>query len=69
MRAGKLWSMLAAAWLSWSMAISELANSWWGTTQRLSLAGGQAGATGDEPWQEWGLSPAKWWGSQAGTRP
>ena len=47
-----VWTMQAAAWLTWSMAISELANSWWGTTQMLSLAAAQAGATGGEPWQE-----------------
>lgn len=47
-----VWTMLAAVWLTWSMAISELANSWWGTTQTLSLAAAQAGATGGEPWQE-----------------
>jgi hydroxylaminobenzene mutase len=47
-----IWTILAAVWLTWSMAISELANSWWGTTQTLSLAAAQAGATGGEPWQE-----------------
>jgi hydroxylaminobenzene mutase len=47
-----VWAMGAAAWLTYSMAISELINSWWGTTQMLSLAAGQAGAIGGEPWQE-----------------
>ena len=47
-----VWVMVVAAWLTWSMAISEAANSWWGTTQMLSIAASQAGATGGEPWQE-----------------
>jgi hypothetical protein len=34
------------------MALSEVANSWWGTTRMLPLAARQAGATGGEPWQE-----------------
>ncbi len=44
--------MVVAAWLTWTMAISEVANAWWGTTQTLSIAASQAGATGGEPWQE-----------------
>ncbi len=47
-----VWVMVVAAWLTWTMAISEVANSWWGTTQMLSIAASQAGATGGEPWQE-----------------
>jgi hydroxylaminobenzene mutase len=47
-----IWVMVVAAWLTWTMAISEVANSWWGTTQMLSIAASQAGATGGEPWQE-----------------
>ena len=47
-----VWVMLVAAWLTWTMAISEVANSWWGTTKMLSIASSQAGATGGEPWQE-----------------
>ena len=47
-----VWVMVVAAWLTWSMAISEVANSWWGTTQMLPIAASQAGATGGEPWQE-----------------
>ena len=35
-----------------SMALSEVANAWWGTLQPLSIAASQAGATGDEPWHE-----------------
>ncbi len=44
--------MLVAAWLIWPMALSEAANSWWGTTQMLPIAAGQAGATGGTAWQE-----------------
>lgn len=44
--------MLLAAWLTWTMALSELANAWWGTLQPLSIAAAQAAATGGEPWQE-----------------
>src|SRR5580658_9417678 len=44
--------MLLAAWLTWSMALSEVANSWWGTNQILPIAAGQAGATGGAAWQE-----------------
>ena len=47
-----IWVMVLAAWLTWTMAFSELANAWWGTLQPLSIAAGQAGATGGEPWQE-----------------
>jgi len=44
--------MLVAACLTWIMALSEIANSWWGTTQVLPLAAQQAGATGGATWQE-----------------
>jgi len=44
--------MLLAAWLTWPMALSEAANSWWGTIQMLPIAANQAGATGGETWQE-----------------
>ncbi len=47
-----IWVMVLAAWLTWTMALSELANAWWGTLQPLSIAASQAGATGGEPWQE-----------------
>jgi len=47
-----VWVMLGAAWLTWAMALSEVANAWWGTTQMLSIAAAQAGATQAEPWQE-----------------
>lgn len=44
--------MVAAAWLTWAMALSEVGNSWWGTNQMLSISAAQAGAVGGEPWQE-----------------
>ena len=44
--------MLLAAWLTWAMALSEVANAWWGTKQMLPIAAAQAGATGGAPWQE-----------------
>jgi (hydroxyamino)benzene mutase len=44
--------MVAAVWLTWAMALSEVANSWWGTTQTLPIAAGQAGVTGAVSWQE-----------------
>jgi (hydroxyamino)benzene mutase len=44
--------MLIAAWLTWVMALSQIANAWWGTNQMLPIAAAQAGATGGEPWQE-----------------
>jgi len=47
-----VWVMVAAAWLTWAMAFSEVANVWWGTLQTLPIAGSQAGVTGGEAWQE-----------------
>lgn len=47
-----IWVMVAAAWLTWAMALSEVANAWWGTTQMLPIAAAQAGASGAESWQE-----------------
>ena len=44
--------MLLAAWLTWAMALSEVANAWWGTKQMLPIAAAQAGAAGGAPWQE-----------------
>ncbi len=45
-------TMLLSAWLVWIMMISEVANSWWGTTQILPIAAHEAGATGGTPGQE-----------------
>ena len=44
--------MIVAAWLTWAMALSEVANAWWGTLQTLPIAGSQAGVTGGQAWQE-----------------
>jgi (hydroxyamino)benzene mutase len=44
--------MLVSAWLTWLMALSEVANAWWGASQMLPVAAGQAGARGAAPWQE-----------------
>lgn len=44
--------MQVASFLTWAMALSEVANSWWGTKQMLPLAASQAGAAGGESWQE-----------------
>lgn len=44
--------MLIAAWLIWPMALSEVANAWWGTSQMLPLAAREAGAAGGRSWQE-----------------
>jgi len=46
------WAMVVAAWLTWAMALSEVANSWWGTTQMLPISASQAGASGGASWQE-----------------
>jgi len=47
-----VWVMVLSVWLAWAMALSEAANTWWGTTQMLPIAASQAGATGGVPWQE-----------------
>lgn len=44
--------MQLAAWLTWLMLASEVANAWWGTRQTLPLAAAQGGATGATAWQE-----------------
>jgi hydroxylaminobenzene mutase len=44
--------MRLSAWLTWAMALSEVANSWWGTRSILPIAAHQAGAIGGLPWQE-----------------
>lgn len=44
--------MMVAAWLTWAMALSEAANSWWGTSQMLPIIASQAGVTGGAAWQE-----------------
>lgn len=44
--------MQLAAFLTWGMALSEVANSWWGTKEMLPIAASEAGATGGASWQE-----------------
>jgi hydroxylaminobenzene mutase len=44
--------MVASVWLTWGMAMSEVANAWWGTKGTLPIAAGQAGASGGSAWQE-----------------
>ena len=47
-----VWVVVISAWLTWLMALSEVANAWWGTNQLLPIAAKQAGAIGAAPWQE-----------------
>lgn len=47
-----VWVMLASVWLTWFMALSEVANAWWGTTQMLPISANQSGASGGTAWQE-----------------
>ena len=47
-----IWVVIVSAWLTWLMALSEVANAWWGTNQMLPIAAQQAGAPGAAPWQE-----------------
>src|ERR1700689_2387660 len=49
---GALWVMVAAAWLTWLMVLSELSNSWWGTNQLLPISAKQAGPAGAAPWRQ-----------------
>lgn len=44
--------MWVSVLLTWAMALSEVANSWWGASRILPIAAHQAGATGAAPWQE-----------------
>jgi hydroxylaminobenzene mutase len=44
--------MLITVGLTWLMALSEVANAWWGTIQMLPIAAHQAGAAGGTPPQE-----------------
>ena len=46
------WVMVISAWLIWPMALSEVANAWWGANQMLPIAARQAGAAGAASWQE-----------------
>src|SRR5262249_37574300 len=44
--------LTAAPWLTWPVALSEMANAWWGTREMLPVSAQQAGATGGSAWQE-----------------
>src|SRR5215813_9101038 len=44
--------MVLSAWLTWTLAVSEAVNAWWGTTRTLTVAASQAGARGGAAWQE-----------------
>ncbi|HUO07341.1 MAG TPA: hypothetical protein VM008_03505 [Phycisphaerae bacterium] len=44
--------ILTSVYLTWLMALSEVANAWWGTTHMLPIAALQANAPGAAPWQE-----------------
>jgi hydroxylaminobenzene mutase len=47
-----IWCIVISVWLTWLMALSEVANSWWGASQLLAISASQAGAAGGAPWQE-----------------
>jgi hypothetical protein len=47
-----IWVMVLAAWLTWFMALSEVANAWWGTSRVLPIVAREGGATGGAAWQE-----------------
>src|SRR4051812_110239 len=44
--------MLISVWLTWSMAMSEAFNAFWGTHDILPIVAAQARATGGTAWQE-----------------
>jgi (hydroxyamino)benzene mutase len=45
-------TVVIAAWTTWPMVLSEVANAWWGTARMLPIAAAQAGAGGGQAWQE-----------------
>jgi hypothetical protein len=47
-----VWVIVLAAWLTWAMALSEVANAWWGTNRVLPIVAREGGAIGGAPWQE-----------------
>jgi hydroxylaminobenzene mutase len=47
-----VWVMVVSAWLTCLIALSEVANAWWGANQMLPVAALQAGAAGAAPWEE-----------------
>jgi (hydroxyamino)benzene mutase len=50
--------LTAGPWFTWPMALSEMANAWWGTRNMLPIAAQQAGASGGHAWQEHTVSAA-----------
>lgn len=44
--------LIFTPWLIWPMALSEVANAWWGTAKVLAISAAEAGVTGGAPWQE-----------------
>jgi hydroxylaminobenzene mutase len=50
--------LTAGPWFTWPMALSEMANAWWGTRNMLPIAARQAGASGGPAWQEHIVSAA-----------
>jgi hydroxylaminobenzene mutase len=50
--------LTAGPWFAWLMALSEMANAWWGTRNMLPIAAQQAGASGAAAWQEHTVSAA-----------
>jgi hydroxylaminobenzene mutase len=50
--------LTAGPWFTWPMALSEMANAWWGTRNMLPIAAQQAGASGGPAWQEHTVSAA-----------
>jgi len=43
---------LITPWIIWPMALSEVANAWWGTSKMLAIVAHQGGAAGAAPWKE-----------------
>lgn len=44
--------VIAAHVALWALSLSEVAAAFWGTSQAIPLAAGEAGAPGGAPWQE-----------------
>jgi len=44
--------LLATPWIIWPMALSEVANAWWGTSKMLAIVAHEGGAIGAAPWKE-----------------
>jgi hydroxylaminobenzene mutase len=44
--------LISGPWLAWPIALTEMANAWWGSGTMFPIAAQQAGASGAAPWQE-----------------